>query len=580
MKIISSPFRYHHTLAALISCLAILSTAIKAQERNLGLNTKQLQIGGYYALVIGNNAYQYIQRLKTAEDDARGVEAVLRTQYGFQTKLMLNATREQIVTAFNSYRRELDPNANLLIYYAGHGVNDKDIDRTYWLPVDARLDNNSNWISADDITSNIRGIPAKHILIVSDSCYSGTLSRGLEANLPVSSERQRYLQKMLAGKSRTLMASGGNEPVADGGGGKHSIFASALLRGLSEMDKGQYTASELFRNFIQESVAGRANQTPEYNPLRNSGHESGDFVFVKITAVVKSTVSVAKDPIATPFDPAAIELSYWETIKNSTDPADYQAYLVKYPTGLFADIANRRALLTSSPASPLLPSVDDLLNRYFRAIGGKEALGQVSTIVNKGSYELIFGKKKFEGEVEMFQKRPGKSLLIMKIGKSISKEVYDGETGWLYGSDTGIKAATARQLEVQKRSVAWTDADLDKIKQLYQAIVVKNKEKVDGREVFIVEATLPNGKIETLYFDVRTSLIYRWDIALDSVSTQPGVVSSTQIYLEDYVEIGGIMMPMTIRQVTVGFSSTMKFGLLQVKFNVPLDDRMFSKPSK
>jgi hypothetical protein len=77
------------------------------------------------------------------------------------------------------------------------------------------------------------------------------------------------------------MASGGNEPVADGGGGGHSVFAKAFLLGLSQMEKDKFTATELFRDFVQERVAGAANQTPEYNPLRNSGHESGDFVFVR-----------------------------------------------------------------------------------------------------------------------------------------------------------------------------------------------------------------------------------------------------------------------------------------------------------
>ncbi|HEX8457784.1 MAG TPA: caspase family protein [Pyrinomonadaceae bacterium] len=340
--------------ALVVSCVCLAVTA--AQERGIGVGG-QTEAGRYFALVIGNNNYQYVQRLKTAEDDAREIDTLLRTQYGFQTKVLLNATRQQIISAINSYRRDLSADANLLIYYAGHGVNDKEIDKAYWLPVDARLDDNSNWISADDITSNIRGIPAKHVLIVSDSCYSGTLTRGLEASLPAPSERQRYLQKMWAGKSRTLMASGGNEPVADGGGGaNHSVFANALLRGLKQMEREQFTAGELFRDFVEESVAGRANQTPEYNPLRNSGHESGDFIFTRTGAARPTTATTATTATITgsapantsaatarPVDPTAIELTFWESIKNSTDPEDFKAYLEAYPNGAFAPLARRRA---------------------------------------------------------------------------------------------------------------------------------------------------------------------------------------------------------------------------------------------
>ena len=70
--------------------------------------------------------------------------------------------------------------------------------------------------------------------------------------------------------------------VADGGSGGHSVFANALLRGLTQIDKDVFTAEEIFHDFILEAVAGGASQTPEYNPIRSSGHESGDFVFVRV----------------------------------------------------------------------------------------------------------------------------------------------------------------------------------------------------------------------------------------------------------------------------------------------------------
>ena len=249
-------------------------------ERGVGLT--QTGVGVYHALVIGNNAYVSLPRLKTAEADAQDVAALLKEHYGFDTTLLLNATRQQIMSALSSYRRKLGTDSQLLIYYAGHGINDKEASKSYWLPVDAVLEDNSNWIIADEITTALKVIPARHVLIVSDSCYSGTLTRGLGEALPPVNEREQFLQKMAAGRSRTLMASGGDEPVADGGGGdKHSVFANALLRGLRLMDKGAFTAAELFRYHVEQPVAGTAEQTPEYNPLRNSGHESGDFIFTR-----------------------------------------------------------------------------------------------------------------------------------------------------------------------------------------------------------------------------------------------------------------------------------------------------------
>lgn len=335
---------------ALITFLILIcvspSGPTRAQDRGLivsGDAGRQVRVGRSYALVIGNNAYRNLRKLTTAESDAKAVEAILREQYGFETHLLLNATREQIISALNNYRRTLDQSANLLIYYAGHGVNDKEIDKAYWLPVDARNDFNANWISADDITSNIKGVPARHVLIISDSCYSGTIYRDLTVNLSIPVERARFLERMLDGRSRTLMASGGDEPVVDGGGGGHSVFARALLRGLTQMGKDAFTAAELFRDYVQESVAGQSNQTPEYNALRNSGHERGDFVFVKIKTDAKKTETTVKTPAAPIGDPAAFELEYWNAIKDSSDPEEYLDYLKRYPEGRFAEIARRRA---------------------------------------------------------------------------------------------------------------------------------------------------------------------------------------------------------------------------------------------
>jgi formylglycine-generating enzyme required for sulfatase activity/calcineurin-like phosphoesterase family protein len=264
-------------------------------EQTAGEAAKQL--GGYYALVIGNNDYRYIRKLQTAVNDAQVVEKALRETFGFKTRLLLNADRDQILAALIDYRRTLDENANLLIYYAGHGHYDRDVDKAYWIPVDAQSDSNLKWISADDITTDIKGTPARHVLIISDSCYSGMMTR--EANVGLApKERERYIEKMRSGKSRILMASGGDEPVTDSGGSGHSVFAAALLDGFRQIGEDVFTSSELFYQYVSERVAGNSDQAPEYSPIRNSGHQSGDFVFVRRTRaeVAKPVSAPAKVP--------------------------------------------------------------------------------------------------------------------------------------------------------------------------------------------------------------------------------------------------------------------------------------------
>jgi formylglycine-generating enzyme required for sulfatase activity len=176
------------------------------------------------------------------------------------------------------------------------------------------------------------------------------LTRGLTVSPSSPVEREQFLQKMSAGRSRTLMASGGDEPVADGGGGGHSIFASALLSGLRQMERPRFTASELFSDYVIERVAGRADQTPVYNPLRNSGHESGDFVFTKIKLDDKSA---AADTPPARVDAEQRELAFWNSVQNSSDAEDFKDYLARYPEGLYAGIARRRVAALSIAPKPV-----------------------------------------------------------------------------------------------------------------------------------------------------------------------------------------------------------------------------------
>jgi tetratricopeptide (TPR) repeat protein len=250
------------------------------------VNPAPLLAGKYYALVIGINQYRLpMPALKTAVADAQAIARDLRDIYGFEVKLLLDgaATRTNILSAIVEYRNNLGPNDSLLIYYAGHGYSDKDAEKAYWLPVDADSNWSPNAISADDLTSGVRVQAARHVLIISDSCYSGDLSRDAGV-VPRSTEQQayqRYLARMLSSRSRTIMASGGDEPVSDNGSGGHSVFAYELLQSLEHVDEQMFTAGDLFTLHLKQRVGGNSEQQPRYDIIRASGHEEGDFVFMR-----------------------------------------------------------------------------------------------------------------------------------------------------------------------------------------------------------------------------------------------------------------------------------------------------------
>jgi hypothetical protein len=240
-----------------------------------------LDIGRFHALVIGSNDYRDFPPLETAVNDAASVADILRKDYGFRVETLINATRYEIVSALSRLRSRLSRRDNLLVYYAGHGILDEPTARGYWLPVDAEQNNFANWLSTADVTDALKGMQAQHVLVVADACYSGSLSRRLPHTMDDgNSDRRAHMQRLVLNRSRTVLSSGGLEPVLDSGGGRHSVFTGAFLNVLRE-NQGVLEAGALFRN-VRARVVANADQTPEYSQMRQAGHRDGEFIFVRI----------------------------------------------------------------------------------------------------------------------------------------------------------------------------------------------------------------------------------------------------------------------------------------------------------
>ncbi len=255
------------------------ATAKDAEPKQTEVAIPDLDYGAYHALVIGNDAYRHLPKLKTAGNDAKAVAALLERSYGFAVTLLRNATRADILHQMNRLRSELTESDNLLIYYAGHGTLDRQSDTGYWLPVDADLDNDVNWIANATLTRHLRAMFARHVLVIADSCFSGTLFRAADTELSMPKARDAWLRKMLEKRSRTAITSGGLEPVVDSGRNGHSVFANALQQALEE-NTGVLEDQALFR-LISRPVALEANQTPRVADIRQAGHEGGAFLFVR-----------------------------------------------------------------------------------------------------------------------------------------------------------------------------------------------------------------------------------------------------------------------------------------------------------
>jgi len=236
-------------------------------------------VGKYWALVIGVSDYNHpsITDLDFAVADAKEIAGILAQYYTFdlaRTKLLSNPTRSELIGALSAFsptgQTSLDDEDNLLVFYAGHGHWDENYEEGYWLPSDGERNNRANWVSNSDIQKAFKAIKARHILLISDACFSGSLFATRE---PFSAAIEEAYKE----SSRKAITAGNLAKVPD-----QSVFKRYLVKRLKENAKRYLDAGELF-NSLKEAVTNNSptRQRPLYGVIQQTGDEGGEFIFVK-----------------------------------------------------------------------------------------------------------------------------------------------------------------------------------------------------------------------------------------------------------------------------------------------------------
>lgn len=250
---------------------------------NVSTAKKDMEIGDYYALIIGIDQYSGSWgKLSNAVSDAKAVEEVLKTRYKFdhfKTMYDAGATRANIIKELEWLVANVKEKDNVFIYYSGHGEFKQDLNKGYWVPFDATSTSTSQYISNNDIQTFLGGIKSKHTLLVSDACFSGDIFRGNTISVPYE-DSDKYYKKVHDLTSRQAISSGGIEPVMDGGRDGHSVFAYYLLKSLQSNTNKYFDASQLYSN-IKIPVTNNSDQSPNFQPIKNTGDEGGQFIFIK-----------------------------------------------------------------------------------------------------------------------------------------------------------------------------------------------------------------------------------------------------------------------------------------------------------
>jgi uncharacterized caspase-like protein len=282
-------------------------------------------------LIIGNSNYPSAP-LPNPANDAKVMGETL-AGLGFKVFTYTDLDQNNMKRAIRNFGDVLlkDPQNTVgLFFYAGHGMQ---INGTnYLVPVGAQIrkeaDVEIEGVPARDVLATMEYANTRMNMVILDACRNNPFARSFRSGT-------QGLARMDAPKGTLIAYSTSPGNVASDGRGANSPYTEALV---SNMRTPGLAVEQMFKNVrIDVLNATKDAQTPW-----ESSSLTGDFYF-----------SGTAKPAAAPQIAArqSAELTFWDSIKNSTDPRQFQAYIKKYPNGQFIELAKLKA----SPPSQNMP---------------------------------------------------------------------------------------------------------------------------------------------------------------------------------------------------------------------------------
>ncbi len=233
--------------------------------------------GKNYCLLIGAQNYEdlTIPSLENPIQDAVRLKLILKKDYDFEDSTIFtlfnpgaNDVKRQLLELINV----IQPEDNLLIFYAGHGIWVEKEKKGYWLLVDAKRNDSNTWLQNKDVLNLIAKLPSRHTLLITDACFSG----GVFKTRSIGKDAPAALKTINEKISRVAITSGNDTEVPD-----ESVFMKYLVKALTDNKEKYLTAQKMFITQIMEAVMTETKTEPRYGTLELAGHIGGDFIFTK-----------------------------------------------------------------------------------------------------------------------------------------------------------------------------------------------------------------------------------------------------------------------------------------------------------
>lgn len=307
------------------------------------------------ALVIGNSAYQHLTRLDNPRNDATAIARQLR-ESGFEIvndAPYLDLDKAGMERALQEFGRRLR-GANVgMFYFAGHGLQVRA--RNFLMPVSARIDTETEIplqaLDASLVLEQLEASGARLSIVVLDACRNNPFPGGQFRSMTGG------LAQMQAATGTLISFSAQPGALAiDGPAEGNSPFTAALI------EKMRTPGLNVLDVFNETGVTvARATSRLQQPWVSNSPIE-GRFFFTPVSLATPPPTAMA--PAPSQVDSATLELTFWQSIQASRDPAEFEAYLSRYPQGNFAGLARARlqalrataAATAAPPATPAMPT--------------------------------------------------------------------------------------------------------------------------------------------------------------------------------------------------------------------------------
>jgi len=325
------------------------------------------------ALVIGNSSYAHGGRLPNPANDAAAVADALR-KVGFTVTARSDLGKQQFEETLKTFTRDAAGADVAVVYYAGHGMEMGGTN--YLVPVDAILAADSDVdfeaVPLDLVMRSVDG--AKRIkVVILDACRNNPFADAMKRTAGSSRSIGRGLVRVEPEGDMLVAYAAEAGSTAEDGDSANSPFATALTKRLTTPG---VEIRILFGQVRDDVLAetGQRQRPAIYGSLGGDG-----FYFVPPAG---GSVAMSVGPAQGGVDPKAIELAYWQSVSASNDPVQLNAYLGRYPTGAFADLAHAKlnamktqlAKAEPAPAASRMATITDANAAPEAVLNGDHAL--------------------------------------------------------------------------------------------------------------------------------------------------------------------------------------------------------------